>query len=98
MLALSEALAGMELRPDVDFLACRDIPGLVAAIPAAVADVARLDRIQNAAYDAHAGKYDWALRGQAVAEFAARLARGRAVPSAAIRAARLRRRSLPTES
>ncbi len=66
--ALEGSVAGMPLVSGMSMLESADLPGLVESIIGAVDDFARLDAIQEAAFEACDGRFKWADRGRALAE------------------------------
>ena len=80
MLALNEALRGMTLRPDVDYLGVDSIEALVDRAPACLPDTARLNAVQDAAFEHCRSRFSWDDRAAALLGFIDGLAarRGRA--------------------
>ena len=88
MLALNDALRGMTLRPDIDYLGADSIEELVDRAPKCLADTARLDAVQRAAFEHCRDRFSWDDRAAELLGFIrevsarrARLASGR--PAAA---------------
>lgn len=82
--ALAGSVAGVPLVPGTTILEFADIPRLVDGIIGSIDDVARLDAMQDAAFDACDGRFDWSDRGQALAGTLMRM-RHRMRPPAASR-------------
>ncbi len=69
MLAVDAAMAGMGLRPDLDYVSCASVDAMASSALAVAADVHLLNRVQNAAFDHCRGRFDWIDRGAALGEF-----------------------------
>lgn len=63
--ALEGSVAGLPLRPGESILTAKTMAGLVTVCLAALDDMARLNALQNRAFAACAGQFDWASRGRA---------------------------------
>ena len=63
---IASQAAGLPLRPGVDMITAETIPELVAAVVAAIDDVARLEGMRRLAWAACADQFDWKDRGQAL--------------------------------
>lgn len=68
MAVLEGSVAGLPATPGVDHLSRPDEASLADAIVDVVDDLDRLDRLQRSAYRACAGSFDWATRGEVLAE------------------------------
>lgn len=77
MLALDQALAGMEFRSGRDYLGAVDLPALAARLPQALDDLPTLNAVQAHAYATAEAMVDEVDRGRALHAFADRLARDR---------------------
>ena len=73
MLAVRDAMNGMGFEEGVHFIGVDSVDEMAKTLTKLIDDVERLDAVQTAAYDHCAARYDWATRGQALADFAARL-------------------------
>jgi polysaccharide biosynthesis protein PslH len=71
--ALANSVAGVPLVRGKSILEFPDLDQLTQGILNAIDDVATLDASQEAAFDACDGRFDWADRGQALADTLARL-------------------------
>ena len=82
MLALDKALRGMTLRPDVDYLAVGSIDELVDRAPACLADTARLNAVQEAAFESCRSRFSWGERADALLAFIGEVGARRRAPTA----------------
>jgi hypothetical protein len=65
--SLSGSVAGTPLAAGESILEFADMAGLVAGVIATIDDLARLNRLQEAAFRACEGKFAWADRGRTLA-------------------------------
>jgi hypothetical protein len=77
-------VAGTPLVPGESILEFPDLPSLVEGVLTALDDLPRLDRLQRAAFDACAGRFDWADRGRSLAGAIAEVADGRRSPKVTV--------------
>ena len=82
--ALAGSVAGTPLVPGESILEFPDLPSLVEGVLTALDDLPRLDRLQRAAFDACAGRFDWADRGRSLAAAIAEVADGRLSPKVTV--------------
>jgi glycosyltransferase involved in cell wall biosynthesis len=66
VVTLSDAAAGLPAVLRGAMRECPDLPALVDAVVQGIDDVATLDRMQQAAFDAAQRSFDWADRGRAL--------------------------------
>ena len=78
MLALNDALRGMTLRPDIDYLGVDSIDALVDRAPACLVDTARLNAVQEAAFAHCRDRFFWGDRAAALLGFIDEAGRRRA--------------------
>jgi polysaccharide biosynthesis protein PslH len=62
--AIKGSIAGLPLRPEVDYLSFESMPQLAQGIAALIDDIGRLNSLQQAAYKKCESGFDWSDRGQ----------------------------------
>ena len=77
MVAVRGALAGMGFTPGENYVEGADLDSMVDAARRMVADFDQLNRIQDAAFQHCAGRFDWRQRAGDLHAFASRLAHAR---------------------
>ncbi len=75
MLAMRSALNGMGFTAGVHFESAETLDELAARIPALLTDTARLNALQNAAFDHCESAFDWDERGRTLHDFVRQLPR-----------------------
>lgn len=69
MLAVKNALAGMGFVPDQDYIETENVTTAAEVAVPLLEDFARLNRIQNTAFESCTAAFDWSTRGRTLLDF-----------------------------